>query len=102
MERSFPVYRGLQRPLTYKGFKGRFIYWGVGILLLSLVIGAMSMALINMYAGAVIMVAMIIGGFFYIGSRQKRGLHDKTRSGGIYRHTNQLSKINFYGKAKRI
>jgi len=102
MERLFPVYRGLQRPLSYKGFKGRFIYWGVGILLLSLVFGALSMALINMYVGAVIMLVMIIGGFFYIGIRQKRGLYDKTRSIGIHLQTNHLSKINLYGKAKRI
>jgi len=100
MERSFPVYRGLQRPLSYKGFKGRFIYWGVGTLLFSLVIGAVSMALINMYFGAVLMVACILGGFLLIGSRQKNGLHDKTRSKGIYLHSNQLSKLNRYGKAK--
>jgi len=102
MEGLFPVYRGLQRPLTYKGFKGRFIYWGVGILLLSLVIGALTMALINMYVGAVIMISLIIGGFFYIGMCQKRGLHNKTRSVGIYLQTNHLSKINLYGKTKRI
>lgn len=102
MERSFPVYRGLQRPLTYKGFKGRFIYWGVGTLLFSLVVGATSMALINMYFGAVLMVGSILAGFFYIGSRQKNGLHDKTRSRGIYLQSNHLSKLNRYGKAKRI
>ncbi|WP_426329086.1 plasmid transfer protein [Pedobacter sp. R-06] len=102
MERLFPVYRGLQRPLTYKGFKGRFIYWGVGILLLSLVIGALIMALVNMYVGAVIMLTLIIGGFFYIGICQKRGLHSKTRSNGVYLQTNHLSKINLYGKTKRI
>ncbi|MGQ7856540.1 plasmid transfer protein [Pedobacter sp. WC2501] len=102
MEGFFPVYRGLQRPLTYKGFKGRFIYWGVGILLLSLVTGALTMALINMYLGAVIMLMMIIGGLFYIGKCQKRGLHNKTRSNGIFLQTNHLSKINLYGKTKRI
>ncbi|WP_443938828.1 plasmid transfer protein [Pedobacter sp. MW01-1-1] len=102
MEKHFPVYRGLQRPLTYKGFKGKYIYWGVGILLLSLVLGALSMALINMYVGATLMILLIIAGFFYIGLRQERGLHDKTSSKGIYLHINHLSKINLYGKAKRI
>ncbi|MEH3115743.1 plasmid transfer protein [Pedobacter terrae] len=102
MERLFPVYRGLQRPLTYKGFKGRFIYWGIGVLLLSLVIGALTMALINMYVGAVIMLSLMIGGFYYIGMCQKRGLHHKTRATGIFLQTSHLSKINHYGKTKRI
>lgn len=89
--------------MVYKGFKGKFIYWGVALLLTSLVMGALTMALVNMYVGAVLMVGMIISGFFYIGGRQKKGLHDKTRSSGVFISANRLSKINsIYGQAKRI
>jgi len=66
MARSFPVYKGLQKPMVYKGFKGKFIYWGVGLLLAALVIGALTMAIINMYLGAVVMTGIIIGGFNHI------------------------------------
>jgi hypothetical protein len=70
--RRYKLYKGLQRPLTYKGFKGRFIYWGLGMLLLSLVSGALLMAIISMYIGAIVMIGMLISGFFWIGSRQKK------------------------------
>ncbi len=86
--------------MVYKGFKGKFIYWGVGLLLSALVIGALTMAIINMYLGAMVMIGIIVLGFFYIGARQKKGLHDKSFSRGIFYPVNQLSKINRYAKAK--
>jgi hypothetical protein len=86
--------------MVYKGFKGKFIYWGVGLLLSALVIGALTMAMINMYLGAMVMIGIIVLGFFYIGARQKKGLHDKSFLRGIFYPVNQLSKINRYAKAK--
>lgn len=100
MSRSFPVYKGLQKPMVYKGFKGKFIYWAVGLLLSALVIGALTMAIINMYLGAAVMAGIIISGFFYIGARQKKGLHDKAFSMGVFYPVNQLSRINRYAKPK--
>lgn len=100
MPKSFPVYKGLQKPMVYKGLKGKFIYWGVGLLLSALVIGALTMAMINMYLGAVVVAGIMVAGFFYIGARQKKGLHDKTISRGIFYPGNQLFKINKYAKAK--
>lgn len=85
--------------MVYKGFKGKFIYWAVGLLLSALVIGALTMAIINMYLGAAVMAGIIISGFFYIGARQKKGLHDKAFSMGVFYPVNQLSKINRYAKA---
>ena len=48
MARKFAVYKGLQKPLIFKGFKGKFIYWGIASLLAGLVFGALTMTLINM------------------------------------------------------
>lgn len=93
---KFQVYKGLQRPLTYKGFKGRFIYWGLGILLFSLVAGALVIATVNIYVGAVMMIGLIMGGFFWLATRQKKGLHDKNRLSGIFIHQVNLQKIYRY------
>ena len=102
MAKQFAVYKGLQKPLVYKGFKGKFIYWGVGCLLFGLVAGALSMALINKYVGAIIMVGVIVGGLFYTAGKQKKGLYSKIRYSGVFIHASNLKKINHYGKKNRV
>jgi hypothetical protein len=98
MAKRFAVYKGLQRPLTFKGFKGKFIYWGVGSLLAGLVLGALTMSLINMWLGAVVLIGSVVGGLLYIASRQKKGLHDKATASGIY----IIHHINHYGRKKQL
>lgn len=93
--RKFAVYKGLQRPLIYRGFRGKFIYWGIGAVLSGLVLGSVTMAVVNMWLGAIVLVGFIAGGLVYIASRQKRGLHAKTRHRGIY----ILSPVIYAGAA---
>jgi hypothetical protein len=95
MPRKYAVYKGLQKPLIFKGFKGKFIYWGIGFLLAGLVLGALTMSLINMWLGAFVLAGCVVGGLFYTASRQKNGLHVKTRSRNIY-------ILNHYGRKKNI
>ncbi|MGY3055524.1 hypothetical protein ACVWYG_003745 [Pedobacter sp. UYEF25] len=102
MAKQFAVYKGLQKPLVYKGFKGKFIYWGIGCLLSGLVTGSVSMALINKYVGAIVMVVVIVGGLLYTATQQKKGLHRKIRYSGIFIHAVNLKKINQYAKKNRI
>lgn len=90
MARRFAVYKGLQKPLVFKGFKGKFIYWGVGCLLAGLVFGALTMTLVNMWLGALVLAGTIAGGLFYIAGKQKNGLHEKTCI-----HSVQIHSINF-------
>jgi hypothetical protein len=83
MQRNFNVYKGLQRPLAYKGFQGKFIYWGIGSVLCGLLIGAITMAVFSMLLGVLLLAGCIGGGLFYTLSMQKKGLHDKTRCSGV-------------------
>jgi hypothetical protein len=92
MARKFAVYKGLQKPLIFKGFKGKFIYWGVGCLLAGLVFGALTMTLINMWLGALVLAGTITGGLFYIAGKQKNGLNEKTRLHAIQIHSPNLKK----------
>ena len=94
MAKRFAVYKGLQKPLVFKGFKGKFIYWGLASLLSGLVLGALTMSLINMYLGAMVLVGCIVGGLLYTASQQKKGLHGKNRITGIY----IINQINHYGR----
>lgn len=101
MEKTFNIYKGLQKPLVYRGFAGKFIYWGIASLLAGLVFGALAIALLNMLLGVVVMAGCIGGGLMYTASQQKKGLHQKNRAAGIYHFP---SKINpkVYAKTKRI
>ncbi len=95
MARKFAVYKGLQKPLTYKAFKGKFIYWGIASLLSGLVLGALTMSLVNMWLGAVVLVGCIAGGLAFTAGKQKGGLHTKSRFKNIY-------IVNHYGRKNII
>ena len=102
MARRFAVYKGLQKPLIFKGFKGKFIYWGVGILLGGLVLGALTMSLVNMWLGALVLAGSIAGGLLYLANKQKKGLHSKSRSREVLVHPANLKKLHRYARKIRI
>lgn len=95
MPRRFAVYKGLQKPLVFKGFQGKFIYWGLASLLSGLVLGALLMSLVSMWLGAVVLVSCILGGLLFTAHKQKGGLHAKRRDTKIY-------ILNHYGRKKSI
>lgn len=82
--RRFAVYKGLQKPLIFKGFKGKFIYWGLGFVLLGLVLGAVTMSTVNMWLGAMLLIGTIVGGLLFTAAKQKGGLHSKARTSNIF------------------
>lgn len=84
MARKYAVYKGLQKPLVFKGFKGRFIYWGLASLLTGLVLGALTMSLVNMWLGALVLAGSITGGIAFTAAKQKGGLHVKGRHKDIF------------------
>ncbi|RYZ37861.1 MAG: plasmid transfer protein [Sphingobacteriales bacterium] len=97
MAKRYAVYKGLQKPLIFKGFKGKFIYWGIGSLLAGLVCGALTMSLVNMWLGAVVLAGIIAGGLFYTAGKQKGGLYDKNRFAGIC-----ILKHSYYGRKELV
>lgn len=92
----FPVYKGLQKPLMYRGFKGKFIAYGIASLIMGLVLGGVLGSITNMFLGGTVMVASIVGGLFLTASLQKKGLHSKTRNIGVFIHPVKLTLQ--YGK----
>jgi hypothetical protein len=96
MARKYPICKGLQKPLQFRGFKGKYIYWGLGSLLAGLVLGALTMSLINMWLGAIVLVGSVVGGLVYIAARQKKGLHSKSSSLSVFVHPVNLKRLNRY------
>jgi hypothetical protein len=102
MAKRFAVYKGLQRPLIYKGFKGKYIYWGIASLLLGLIVGALVMSIINMYAGVLVLAAIIAGGLLYTAGKQKGGLNSKPRARKVLVHPASLKIRKLYGKKEGV
>lgn len=98
MRSGYAIYKGLQKPLTYRGFKGKFIYWGVGSLVSGLIGGGLLGAFTNMYLGLTTTIIIIGSGLTFTFFRQKNGLHSKIRHTGIFIHPVNL-KIS-YAKRK--
>lgn len=98
----YNVYKGLQKPLIYKGFKGKYIFWGLGSLVAGLALGAIISSTINTYLGALIGVCSVVGGLLYTAKKQKGGLYTKTKHRGIFIHEITLDKLNRHGKKNGV
>lgn len=96
---EFPVYKGLQRPLVFKSFKGRFIYWALGSVLAGILIGGVVSATINSIVGIILMIIIGLSGLGYTLNKQKKGLYVKRTDNAIivmkpkYRIKNEKTKF---------
>lgn len=92
-KKGFHVYKGLQKPLVYKGFRGRYMYWAIGFIVLGLFLGGIMSTMVNLIMGVIAMAVCFGGGIYYTSQRQKSGLYDKTRNKGIHVHRTNLRGI---------
>lgn len=81
---SFPVYKGLQQPLVFKHLKGRYIYWGLASVLTGFISAIILSITVNFMMGFIGLLAVSFSGLLYTNSRQKKGLHAKTKSIGVF------------------
>lgn len=83
MTKEYEVYKGLQKPLVFKGVKGKFIYWLAGGVLGSFIL---TIAL-NYFFGTLVAVLTFILAlgttFTTVHFKQKNGLHSKDKTKGI-------------------
>jgi hypothetical protein len=94
------VYKGLQQPLIYRGFKGRFIAWGISSLVAGLVLGGLTGTLTSMYFGSILTLLITATGLLLTRREQKKGLYSKTRNKGIFIHPLNL-KFRYEDHAKK-
>lgn len=98
----YSVYKGLQKPLIFKGFKGRYIFWGIGSLVGGLVTAGIVGIIFNIMAGLGAMAVVVGAGLFYTSQKQKKGLYDKKSSKGeIYIMDNRIKNVNSYRDGKK-
>ena len=65
-------------------FKGQFIYWGIGSLIIGLLLCMIFSSLVNLVAGILIFTIITGGGLGLTAIQQKKGLHSKNRQIGIF------------------
>ncbi len=92
-KKEFIIYKGLQMPLVFKGFKGKYIYWGLASFIGSFLACAISTIIFSISVGIFLMVAGIVFGFFMISQKQKKGLYSKNNEKGIFVIKNTFNKI---------
>ena len=81
---SYPLFRGLQRPLEFMGIQGRYIYWAAataGAAILGFIIGYCIMGFL---AGLIIWVSSLGVGAALVMVKQRRGLHSKKSDKGVF------------------
>ena len=83
---EFAIYKGLQRPLVFKMFKGKFIYYAAGVLVSGIIIAGLTTAIISSIVGLVVLFAITVPGLLYVINKQKEGLHGKRREKAIFIH----------------
>lgn len=81
---SYALYKGLQRPLVFKFFKGKFIYWALGSIVAGIITGGIISAAVSAFAGIVTLISVSLPLLLYTISKQKKGLHDKRKENFIY------------------
>ena len=83
---EFAIYKGLQRPLVFKMFKGKFIYYGAAVLVAGIIIAGLITALLSSIIGLIVLFALTVPGLLYVIRKQKDGLHNKKREKSIFLH----------------
>lgn len=88
---EYPMYKGLQKPLVFKGFKGRYIYWGMGAIGSAVLIGCIGCIAINKVVGLGGMAVYLGITLLFIFKKQEKGLYNRTRANNVlYVFNNRL------------
>ena len=65
--------------LGFKGFKGKYIYWGMGALVIGILIGTLGSIALGSIKGFSILVVYLVIVFAWIWKQQSKGLYSKRR-----------------------
>ncbi len=81
---DYPVFKGLQKPLEFMGFQGRYIYWAAGTVGGAIVGFIIAYCLVGFVVGLAVLVVAISAGAALIFLKQRKGLHTKKIDQGVY------------------
>lgn len=81
---SYPMFKGLQRPLEFMGVQGRYIYWAAGTAGGGIVCFILGYCIFGFLVGLAALVTVLVVGASLIFIKQRMGLHTKKTDKGIF------------------
>ena len=81
---SYPMFKGLQRPLEFMGVQGRYIYWAAGTAGSGVLGFILGYCILGFLVGLAALVAILAVGASIIFVKQRHGLHTKKTDKGIF------------------
>ena len=81
---SYPMFKGLQKPLEFMGIQGRYIIWAacaVGGAILGFII---AYCIFGFVVGLIVLAVSLCTGVGLIFFKQKKGLHTKKEDHGVF------------------
>ena len=81
---SYPMFKGLQKPLEFMGIQGRYITWA------AIAVGGAILGFISAYCifgfvvGLIVLAVSLLAGAALIFFKQKKGLHTKKEDRGVF------------------
>jgi hypothetical protein len=81
---SYPMFKGLQKPLEFMGIQGRYITWAacaVGGAILGFII---AYCILGFIVGLIVLAVSLCTGAGLIFFKQKKGLHTKKEDHGVF------------------
>jgi hypothetical protein len=81
---SYPIFKGLQKPLEFMGLQGRYIYWAAGAIGGAILGFIVTYCLCGFVVGLITLAVTLGTGSALILIKQRRGLHSKKVYRGVY------------------
>lgn len=81
---DYPIFKGLQRPLEFMGFQGRYIYWAAGTVGGAVVGFIAAYCLVGFLVGLAVLAVILATGAALIFAKQRKGLHTKRCETGVF------------------
>lgn len=81
---SYPMFKGLQKPLEFMGIQGRYITWAaiaVGGAIFGFII---AYCIFGFVVGLIVLAVSLLAGAALIFFKQKKGLHTKKEDRGVF------------------
>lgn len=89
----YKIYKGVSKPLMFKGFKGNYIYMAGACLGLAIIIMIMLSGTLGFIVSGVISIAVGGGGITFILKKQSEGMNKGKKDTGIYIVKNRLNRF---------
>ena len=80
---TYPMLCGLQKPLEFKGVRGRFLLWLAIVVGIAMFGTLILLTLTNALIGFSFLAIVVSSGYLFIRLKQKQGLHSKKKSRDI-------------------